>query len=227
MTRFKVVSVDMFGTLANGDSIAPLVWRPFLKDRYTDELAKQCWDRAGRLVFQHYDEVVRDRRYVPPKAIYQQCYSELFPEIGVEFDTAEAAMILARGHASSQPFPDALPFLESVGKRYPICLSSDTDEDMLGPLRQMYPFDAVFTSEALGTYKTGPEGKFFKAVIEHYKVEPGRVIHIGDSLSDIMGAHEAGIVACWLNRSGKTWSYEIKPDYEVKSLAEATALLLA
>ncbi|MBI2851312.1 MAG: HAD family hydrolase [Chloroflexi bacterium] len=225
MKRFSVVSVDMFGTLANGDSIAPLVWRAFLKDRYTDKLGRQCWNRASQLVFQLYDQVVRERRYVAPKVIYEQCYRQLFPEIGLDFDPAEAARILAHQQSFSQPFADVAPFLESVGKHYPICISSDTDEDMLGQLRRLHPFDNVFTSESLGTYKAGVGGEFFAAVIAYYHEEPGRIIHIGDSVYDVTGANEAGIVTCWLNRNSKTWSHDTKPDYEVKSLAEAAAIL--
>ena len=82
-----------------------------------------------------------------------------------------------------------------------------------------------FTTEALGTYKTGSDGKFFSAVIEYYNEDPGRIIHIGDSLSDIIGASEAGIVTCWLNRKGREWGHDIRPDYEVTSLIGAAAVL--
>ena len=225
MKEFKVVSVDMFGTLVDTDSIALSVWRTYLKDRYTFELAKQCWERAEVLVFQYYDEVIRRRQYVPPKSIYKQCYSELFPEFGIDFDPEEAAQILAHRHSFCEPFVDTAPFLDLVGKNYSVCVSSDTDEDMLGQLRQLYPFDNVFTSEALGTYKTGSDGKFFSAVIEYYNEDPGRIIHIGDSLSDIIGASEAGIVTCWLNRKGREWGHDIRPDYEVTSLIGAAAVL--
>jgi 2-haloalkanoic acid dehalogenase type II len=225
MSDFKVVSVDMFGTLVDVNSIAPLVWRQFLKDRYTIELAKQYWDRANVLLFQIYDRVIQEQRYVPPKVIFKQCYSELFREIGLDFDPEKAALILAHNHSFSEPFSDAAPFLNAVGKNFPICVSSDTDEDMLGQLKHLYPFDTVFTSESLETYKTGANGRFFSAVIDYYDKEPERIIHIGDSLSDIIGAKEAGIVTCWLNRKNKTWSHDIKPDYEVKSLFKAASIL--
>ena len=96
---------------------------------------------------------------------------------------------------------------------------------MLGQLRELHSFDNIFTSEGLETYKTGSEGKFFSAVIEHYDIEPGRIIHIGDSLSDVLGANEAGIVTCWLNRNGIKWRHDVKPDYEVTSLSEVALIL--
>jgi putative hydrolase of the HAD superfamily len=118
-----------------------------------------------------------------------------------------------------------MPFLNSVGKKYPICVSSDTDEDMLGPLRQLYHFDRIFTSEQFESYKTGNDGKFFLELVKHYNVNPGSIIHIGDSSSDVIGASEAGILTCWLNREHKKRTYDIRPDYEVNSLIEAAMLL--
>ncbi|UCC17200.1 MAG: HAD family hydrolase, partial [Dehalococcoidales bacterium] len=113
----------------------------------------------------------------------------------------------------------------TVGKEYPICLSSDTDDDMLGSLRALYPFDKIFTSEEIGAFKTGSEGRFFKAVVDHYGITPDSIIHVGDTIADIAGASEAGLTTCWLNRTGRTWPYVVKPDIEVSSLLEFTRIL--
>ncbi len=226
MTQFRVVSVDMFGTLVNVGSRKYLVWRTFLKDRYTDELAEEYWGRATDLVFQYFeDQVIQKRQYIPPKAIFETCYSKLFSEIALDFNPKEAAQVLAHQHSFSTPYGDAMLFLDSVGKEYPICLSSDTDEDMLGSLKQLYPFDNIVTSERLESYKTSSDKRFFSEIINHYGVRPKNIIHIGDSSSDIVGASEAEIVTCWLNRNDRIWSHDIKPDYEVKSLIEAASVL--
>ncbi|MFC1991238.1 HAD family hydrolase [Chloroflexota bacterium] len=225
MNKFSVVSVDMFGTLANARSVQYRVWQSLLKDRYSNELAEQYGWRTAVLFREYQNSVIQQNRYVPPKVIYENCFSTLFPQIDLDLDPKDAARIFAQHYPLSEPFDDTMPFLDAVGKAYPICLSSDTDEDMLGQLRQLYPFDSVFTSEKLGVYKTGSEGKFFLAVIDYYGVEPGRIIHIGDSLSDIIGASEAGIITCWLNRGGLEWAHDVKPDYEVSSLIETASIL--
>ena len=155
-----------------------------------------------------------------PKSMFFQCFSTLFAEKGIGADPHEAAAIFVRYHSQSRLFDDAELFLSSIGKEYPICLSSDTDEDMLGSLRTIYPFDKIFTSEEIGAYKTGSDGRFFKAVVDHYGIKPESAIHVGDTIADIGGASQAGITTCWLNRAGKTWPYEVKPDIEVSSLLE-------
>ncbi|HEY33238.1 MAG TPA: HAD family hydrolase [Dehalococcoidia bacterium] len=223
---FKVISIDMFGTLVDIDSIRHAVWRTFLKDRYTTELADEYWNRVGDLLFQLIDDhIIEERSYVPLKAIFEMMYSGFFSEIGLDFDPKEAAMVLVQQHAFSTPHDDAIRFLDSVGREYPICLASDTDDDMLGPLTQMYPFDRVITSEQIESYKASADKRFFSEIVDQYGVKPEHIIHIGDSSYDIIGASEVGITTCWLNRNNRTWSHGTKPDYEVNSLIEAASIL--
>jgi len=226
MTGFSVVSIDMFGTLVDIDSIKHIVWRTFLKDEYTAELADEYWNRLGDLLFQLIDDhVIEERPYVPLKVILETMYSRFFSEIGLDFDPKEAAAVLTRQYPFSTPYSDTIPFLDSVGREYPICLASDTDEDMLGSLVQLHPFDKIVISERIESYKASADRRFFSEIIDHYGIRPEHVIHIGDSSYDIMGAGTAGIATCWLNRNNRVWSHDIEPDYEVTSLFEAASLL--
>jgi FMN phosphatase YigB (HAD superfamily) len=226
MPVFKVVSVDMFGTLVDVDTIAPNVWKAFLKDKYSAELAEKYWNRASELVFKYFDEqIIKKGRYVSLDIIFKECYEELFLEIKLKFNPGEAAKVLAYHHSHSQPYSDALSFLGSAGVKYPVCLSSDTSVFMLGDLTKLYPFDHIFTSENLQSYKSNSGGKFFSAVSAHYGISPEAIIHIGDSNSDVIGAHEAGITSCWLNRNNRKWTNPVKPDYEASSLIEAARIL--
>jgi len=224
--KYKVVSVDMFGTLADLTSVRENVWQEILGEGYTPVLAEEYWDRASNLLYEFFETKIRkEGQYVPPKLMFSQCYSVLFAETGIDVDPDEAAGILAQHHSQSGLFDDATLFLNTIGREYPVCLSSDTDEDMLGSLRDIYPFDKVFTSEEIGAYKTGSEGRFFKALVDHYGIKPESIIHVGDTIADIAGASEAGITNCWLNRTGRPWPYEVKPDFEVSSLLEFADIL--
>ena len=226
MTEFSVVSIDMFGTLVDIDSIRHVVWRMFLREGYTPELADEYWNRVGDLLFQLIDDrIIEERPYVPLKTIFETMYSRFFSEIGLDFDPKEAAVVLAHQHRFSTLHEDAVPFLDSVGREYPICLASDTDEDMLGTLVQLHPFDKVVISEQIKSYKASTDRRFFSEIIDHYGIRPEHIIHIGDSDYDIIRACEAGITTCWLNRNEKVWSQKMKPDYEVTSLFEAASVL--
>ena len=99
MTEFNVVSIDMFGTLVDIGSIRHVVWRTFLKDGYTTELANDYWNRVGDLLFQLIDDhIIEERPYVPLKAIFETMYSRFFSDIGLDFNPREAARVLAHQH---------------------------------------------------------------------------------------------------------------------------------
>jgi hypothetical protein len=91
--QVKVVSIDMFGTLADVSSRYHVIWQTFLRNEYSDELADQYWRRANEVLFQLYDEVIQKRQYVPPKVLFEMCYSKLFAEIALDYDPKEAALV--------------------------------------------------------------------------------------------------------------------------------------
>jgi 2-haloalkanoic acid dehalogenase type II len=222
MKKFSVVSVDMFRTLADLDNVERTVWHQILKDNYTEELAEECRDMASSNIYRHLPE----DGFVPMKHIFSACFRELIDINGVELDPDEAAEIWAKAHSLCEPYPEAVPFLKAVGARYTVCLSSDADNDMLeGLVKKMYPFDYVFASENMGSYKVNTDGRFFKVIADHYKVGPEAIIHVGDGRLEIIAAHNAGLVTCWLNRRGQEWQHEIKPDYQAASLTEFASIL--
>lgn len=221
MGQIKVVSIDMFGTLVDLRNAGHVFWRMLLKDRYTVELAEECYAHLGNSWF----EYVPEEKFLSVKSIFVAGFAGLFSSIDIEFDPVEATRLWARQHSFSEPFDDSMVFLNSVGKEYPICLASDTDDDILGTLKQMYAFDYIFTSERLSLYKANADGKFFSAIVNHYGAGPEEIIHIGDGRLEIVGAGKAGISTCWLNRTGIEWSHDMKPNYEVSSLIEVAAIL--
>jgi FMN phosphatase YigB (HAD superfamily) len=52
------------------------------------------------------------------------------------------------------------------------------------------------------------------------------VVYVGDSLAhDVLGAQAAGLRAVWLNRSGEPRPDGVRPDAEVRTLAELPVAL--
>ena len=90
-------------------------------------------------------------------------------------------------------------------------------------------FDLVFISEDVGAEK--PAKEFFDKALADVEAQIGafqldEVLMIGDSLtSDIKGANNAGVKACWYNPSGVPCDKEVQIDYEIKDLHEVYDLL--
>lgn len=90
-------------------------------------------------------------------------------------------------------------------------------------------FDFVFISEDVGAEK--PAKEFFDKVFADIEARIGKfeldeVLLVGDSLtSDIKGANNAGIKACWYNPVGVPCDKDVQVDYEIKDLHEVYELL--
>ena len=227
MGYFEVVSIDMFQTLIDVNRNHNLFWQRILGKNYLESLADEYTERWGRLFPDHFNQVVVSQRdnFSNLKPIFEDFFAKFFPYLGIEFDPRQAAQIQVEIHRLAAPYEDAKIFLETIQKKYPVCLVTDADEEMIAPHLEIHKFDRIFISERLQIYKNDPKNRMFQTVLSHYQVIPGKILHIGDMPSEIIGAKEAGITTCWLNRERKNWSHDIKPHYEVRSLLEAADIL--
>lgn len=224
ISEIKVISTDLFRTLVKVDENREFIWRTFMGENFEDEIAQKYWDRATEILFNNLDAAAANLSpFKNIRDIFKESYTLLFAEINFQYDPHLAADTLFQGHNLNHLFDDTRPFLQAAGTRYPICLSTDCDSDMLDGIENIYGFDKIFVSEQMRTYKAHP--RFFTQVLQHYRFKPENILHIGDSKSDILTPKQLGIQTCRLNRSGEQWKYEVKPDFEVKSLLDILEIL--
>ncbi|WP_294912267.1 pyrimidine 5'-nucleotidase [Tatumella sp. UBA2305] len=88
-------------------------------------------------------------------------------------------------------------------------------------------FDALVISEQLGIAK--PDRAIFDYTLQQLgNPQPGRVLMVGDTPeSDILGGINAGMKTCWLDHGTRALPETLRPDWQVKNLAELQALLSA
>jgi len=225
MQAIQLVSVDLFDTLVDVSTDRHALWQTFLGETSTPTRVEQAWALTNQVLFTALDQLNTTATYQSLHAVLQACYMEVFAHLQVPFDPGEAAQVAARYHAQCPWFPDAVPWLEGMRRRYRLCLASDADEVMVGGHVRQYPFDMCFTSERLRVYKGDAQNRFFGAVVRHYALAPGQMLHVGDSPGEIVAAQRVGLQTCWVNRHGRSWPYERPPAYEVASLEALVALL--
>jgi putative hydrolase of the HAD superfamily len=177
------------------------------------------------MLFTALDQLNATVTYQSLHAVLQACYTEVFAHLQVAFDPGEAARMAARYHAQRPWFPDAVPWLEDIRRRFRLCVASDADEAMVGEHVRQYPFDRCFISERLRVYKGDAQNRFFGAIVRHYALAPEQMLHVGDTPAEIVAAQRVGLQTCWVNRSGRSWPHGRPPTYEVSSLEALGALL--
>lgn len=224
--KFDLICIDMFQTLVDVNTRIPFIWRRILQDKYVDGIEKLCAKQVSAKVINMFHESgCKSGEFSNLRSMFLPCFEEIAAETELGFNPETAVDVFLSEHGNSSVYEDSLKFFGLINGKIPICLVSDADEVMVTPLLDNFHFDSIFISEAVGSYKNDPESKIFGKVLEHYGVKPERVLHIGDSSSDIIGANKVGIKSCWINRSGMEWKYGGRPDYIVKSLIEAVELI--
>jgi len=174
--------------------------------------------------------------YRPYRDEWPEHFAICFEELGLKGDAEVAHLRLRDLLAEGQAFPESRRVVETVGRRLPIAVMSNADDDFLRPClaRNGLVFPVVVSSETAQAYK--PHVAIFRALSDAAGVLAERMLYVGDSrLADVAGAKNAGMSVAWINRRGaRNRSLEVssetsplpgiaglpsfEPDYEIDSL---------
>ena len=159
-------------------------------------------------------------------------FAALFAELEMAADPERIAAAYEHNLSIGHYFlPGAAEALEALHGTYKLYLASNgTARVQAGRLESANIsryFEKIFISQLLGANK--PSKAFFDRC---FAAIPGfsrdRAMMVGDSLtSDILGGKNAGIATCWVNPSHAAGREDIRPDYEIESLARLPELLEA
>jgi HAD superfamily hydrolase (TIGR01509 family) len=122
-----------------------------------------------------------------------------------------------------EPYDDVVPLLEQLAGRYVLGVVSNGNADLERcALRGRFAF-RVHAHEH-GVAK--PDPALFEVVFAETGCRPDQLVHVGDDLAlDVAGAQAAGVHAVWLNRVGLPNAGPVRPDAEIRTLAELPGLL--
>lgn len=189
---------------------------PAIIERYS-QINKSQWEllEEGRLT----REQVLLRRF-------ELLFEELGLDLSPERMRDRYEHYLAVGHYFMPGAPELLR--ELYGKYALYIVSNGTASVQAGRLASAGIenfFEGIFISQEIGCNK--PEQAFFERCFARIaNFDPRRAMIVGDSLtSDIRGGRNAGILSCWYNPRGSAPRQDIRPDYEIQSLAQLPALL--
>ena len=158
-------------------------------------------------------------------------FAAFFGEQGIAVDAEAVAKtyetFLSQGHWFMPGAEKAVK--EELFGKYKLYLASNgTAVVQQGRMTSadLYPYFAEsFVSQELGFNK--PSKEYFEAAFVRIPgFDPDECLMVGDSLtSDILGGKNAGLRTVWVNPHHKTAPEHLKPDYEIETLADLSALL--
>jgi putative hydrolase of the HAD superfamily len=120
-------------------------------------------------------------------------------------------------------YDDSLDALDRLAARVPLAALSNGNAD-LERIGLMHVFAFQLGAREHGAAK--PAASIFHAACAQLGCEPSQVLHVGDDIEmDVVGAHDAGLRSCWINRPDaqgacREWPQgEPRPDLEFPTLA--------
>jgi len=124
--------------------------------------------------------------------------------------------------------PHAVDVVRQLAEKLPLVIVTNGIEAIQRARFAKAPIRPYITrmviSEALGITK--PDPRIFEAALEG--IPPEKALVVGDSLrSDILGAQNAGIDACWYNPKGAALPEDIRARYIISDLRQLPEIALA
>ena len=218
LDKIKIISLDIFQTLVDVNARISYIWKNTLDDNYTENRAKEGADAVLQALPAAYANGAKS--FLKMTDVFELCAEEAVKKLSFPADPKVVAYQLMRQHGYAPFFPDVLPNLIKLKSKFSVIVSSDSNHLMVDPILDVVKPDIAFISDDLEAYKGDESGLFFQKALQSLKVPGNEVLHIGDSHADILGAKQAGIHACWINRTGKDWVGEIKPDLIISDFNE-------
>ncbi len=132
------------------------------------------------------------------------------------------------------PLHNVIPAIQSLAKKYPLALISDTAwtpgrrlREILDEYEILTCFHGLIFSGEVG--RTKPHPLMFERALTGLQLEPSACLHVGDlQRTDVAGAKAMGMRAAWIHRAvyaGKEQE-DHQPDVIVASVAQLAKALL-
>ncbi|MDR2656440.1 MAG: YjjG family noncanonical pyrimidine nucleotidase [Oscillospiraceae bacterium] len=227
MPRFDALLIDMDRTLFDFDGAEATALAAACEEcalRYSDG-ALVRYREINREVWRRYD-----RREISHAELNVERFARFLKAVGGEGDSAVLGDRYLRNLGSAGTLlPGALELMRDVCARMPVVIITNgdgaTQRGRLGASPMASLVRGMIVSEEAGAAKPDPlmirEGMRLVGI-----TDVSRVIMVGDSLADDIGAAKAaGVVSCWLNPGRKPAPDGLKPDYEIRSLPELRGVL--
>ena len=243
-SRFTTISFDCYGTLIDWESgILPTLRAVLANHGLANHglanhgLANHGQSLPDADILELYGEFEAQAESGPYQS-YRNVLQSVVRAFADRFHFEASSAELRSLHESVRawpPFPDTVPALRELQKRYRLVVISNIDDDLFAETRKHLglEFDGVITAEQARSYK--PSLNNFQMALRTFAISPDRLLHAAQSVyHDVVPARSLGISTVWVNRksarpgigavrTSAAPASEKQPDLEVPDLASLAA----
>jgi 2-haloacid dehalogenase len=224
LDRFRVLTFDCYGTLIDWESGIFSALRPILAAH-----GKAITDSALLEIYSALEVEAEQGEFQPYREVLQSVVLGFGQRLGFTPTNTEMRS-LPESLAGWRPFPDTVPALLELQKRYQLAVISNVDDDLFAATAPQLKvtFNHVITAGQARCYK--PCLEIFEMALSRIGVPSDQVLHVGQSIyHDVIPAKSLGISTVWVNRpsprpgAGAAKAASANPDLEVADLATLLA----
>ncbi len=225
--RIKTLLLDADGTLLDFDRSE----RAALEETFT--MLNLPFDENAYAVYHRNNDAcwkALERGEITREELKVRRYRMTFEELGLSADPALATKTY-EGNLSKYAFPfhGAEAVCEKLSKKYDLYIVTNGLKHVQTArmLRTRIPeiVKGIYISEDVGFAKPAPEF-FHRVFADHPQMKRSETMIVGDSLSgDILGGNNAGILTCWVNRTGATAPEGVTVHFEIHDITQLEKVL--
>jgi len=215
MRDISCITFDCYGTLVDWESGIKSALMDILDEKRSNVNADELYKTREDLEFDLIQSEYRTYREILALSL-----KETFNQYRIPYSNADGERLI-----ESVPrwpvFHETKPTLESLAKKYRLCIISNVDNDIIGRTRDRIGvrFDVIVTAQDARAYK--PNSRPFQIALQRLNSKPTEVLHVSSGFRyDIPPAHQVGMRTAWINRKHEKSFSQVKPDLEFHNLEE-------
>lgn len=209
LNEIEIISFDVDGTLIE-KGFNDLIWRKEIPSLYAKKEGIS-FTEAEKQIAQKYDEVGEKNI-----CWYDINFWIQYLNLKIKWED-----MVSKYEAKIKLYPDALPTLKKLKKRFSLIVITGMPVELLTPKLKKIGDYFVHSFSTVSEFKNVKTPSVYLKICEQLKVSPQKVLHIGDHWEfDYLYPKKIGIKAIFIDREN-----EKKGKWIIKDLGELESLL--
>ncbi len=220
----KAVIFDTFGTITDWRTSIAAEGSKVARAKGVDDFDGDAFARAWRAGYRPgmARVISGERGWTPVDVIHRERLDEILPEFGLDMLNADEREHLNKAWHRINPWPDSIPGLLRIKKKFLIAPLSNGSLMLLSNMakRAGIPWDFVFSSDMHQAYKRDP--KVYRNAIALLGVAPEDVMMGAAHNDDLQAAQAEGMRTAYINRPTEYGVDQVK-DFEADGTYDIVA----
>jgi 2-haloacid dehalogenase len=212
----RIITFDCYGTLVR--------WPETLRSVFDSLLPAGADGARFHKDFSEFHVQIKNEAYQPYSQVLRLALDRAMRKWRLG-NVPSAQERLLRSIQAIPAYPDVVPALRSLARKFRIAIISNTEDALIEEtVRGLDIACEVITAEQARAYK--PDHRLFTYAHQRLGVAAGEVLHVGAGYAtDMVPAFELGLTRVWINRRSEKANPSMPPTAELPDLSKLESMI--